>query len=156
MADQRSLKQQMNHFLKVYGQNIRKTGEAILDGRWETFDSFVKTASESKLTVSIRDSLTSSSQNRASFERIVGDLFPDEFGARAFLGALAGTVGAIITVNAGAIAGALGLAALGTLGTAAVFLVGIALIVWGLAQLLPRVFEAARDDLVKHLSQLTN
>ena len=147
MANQRSLKQQMDHFLKVYGQNIRKTGEAILEGRWETFDAFVKTVSESKLTIAISDTLTSSSQSRASFETIVGDLSGDEFAARAFKALLAGAVGGLLIAGSGAVGG---------VASVAVVLIGAALILWGLAQLLPRIFEAAKEDLLQRLSQLTN
>ena len=153
MAKDRSLKQQMDHFLAVNAQRIRQTGEAILEGRWAVFDSFARSLSESKITVSIRDTLMSSSESRASFENIVGDLFGDEFAARAFKGMLSAAVGAMLTLEAGAIAATF-LAALGSAGTAIVFLIGVALIVWGLAQLLPRVFDAASSEILKHLSEL--
>ena len=147
MADKRSLKQQMNHFLSVYGQNIRNTGEAIIDGRWEAFDSLVKTVSESKLTISISDTLTSSSQSQASFLNIVGDLSGDEFAARAVKALVAGAVGGLLIAGSGAVGGVAGLA---------LVVIGAVLILWGIAQLLPRIFEAAKEELLQHLSQLTN
>ena len=147
MADKQSLKQQMNHFLSVYGQNIRNTGEAIVDGRWETFDSLVKTVSESKLAISLSDTLTSSSESQASFMNIVGDLSGDEFAARAFKAALAGAVGGLLLVGSGAVGGVASLA---------MVVIAAALIVWGIAQLLLPIFEAAKEELLKHLSQLTD
>lgn len=147
MANPRSVKQQMNHFLKVYGQNIRRAGEGILEGRWETFDSLIQTVSESKLAMSFSNTLTSSSQSRASFENIVGNLTGDEFAARVFKALLAGAVGGLLIAGSGAVGGVAGMA---------MVVIAAALILWGIAQLLLPIFKAAKDDLLNHLSQLTN
>lgn len=139
MAQQATLQQLMGHFSASTNALLVSAGDALAKGDRAAFERVRDRITNSKVVENITAHINSS---RAHFDAFVAKLSE----AGKLWDYLKGAIG--VGVGGGMLSSAVGLAAAIGISVLAVKVIAIALILWGLYQFIPRVFNTAVERIM--------